>query len=159
MKLKIFLCLLAAILVLSQIIYADVGNRAKVVRIIDGDTIVVRMEMSHKYEKVRLIGINTPETKHPAKQVQYFGKEATAYTRRNLLGQKVFLTYDRQKRDRYYRLLVYIWVGKTLFNYKIIRDRYAFAYLKYPFRKDYMTGFRNAQTYARKHKLGLWKNK
>lgn len=150
--LKVFVC----IFLLFQIQTVLASDNAEVIRIVDGDTIVVEMKDNPK-QKVRLIGIDTPETKHPKKPVQYFGKEATEYTKKHLLGKNVRLTYDQVKYDKYNRLLAFVWIDYELFNLKIIRDGYAFAYLKYPFRSDYMDAFRKAQNYAREHKLGLWK--
>ena len=54
-------------------------------------------------EQVRLIGVDTPETKHPRKPVQYFGKEATAFTQRTVTGKRVRLEYDQQRHDKYGR--------------------------------------------------------
>ncbi|MCD4782629.1 MAG: thermonuclease family protein [Candidatus Eremiobacteraeota bacterium] len=132
------------------------GDKVKVIRVVDGDTIVV--DLNGKKEKVRLIGINTPETVHPRKKVEYFGKEASAYTKKHLEGKVVTLTYDQNRRDKYGRLLAYVWLDNELFNEKIIREGYSYAYLKYPFRNDYMEMFRNSQRYAVLNKLGLWGN-
>lgn len=106
-----------------------------------------------------MIGINTPETVHPKKPIEYFGKEAKTYTQKHLLGKEVFLTYDWQKQDRYGRLLAYIWLESEMFNLKIIREGYAYAYLKYPFKEEYMKKFAQAQKYAQKNKKGLWTKK
>lgn len=133
------------------------SSEAIVTRVIDGDTIVVKMIKSDLFYIVRLIGVDTPETVHPTKQVEYFGKEAIAYTKRNLLGKYVKLTYDWQKQDKYRRLLAYIWIDGKIFNRKIIEDGYAFAYIKYSFRDEYMRQFRKAEEDARTHKRGLWK--
>ncbi len=130
------------------------GDRVKVVRVVDGDTIVVRFA-NGKYEKVRLIGINTPETVDPRRPVQYFGKEASAYTKRHLLGKTVYLQYDWQLRDKYGRLLAYVFLPDgTFFNAKIIKDGYAFAFTRYPFK--YMDLFRKLEREAREAGRGLW---
>lgn len=131
-------------------------DRGMVTRVIDGDTIEI--ELKGITEKVRLIGINTPETKHPFKKVEYFGKEATDYTKKHLEGKQVTLTYDLTRRDRYGRLLAYVWIGKLLYNNMIIRDGFSYAYMKYPFRDDFMKMFRDSQRYALIKKLGLWGN-
>lgn len=131
-------------------------DRAKVTRVIDGDTIEI--ELKGATETVRLIGINTPETKHPFKDVEYFGKEATEYAKKHLEGKEITLTYDLTRRDRYGRLLAYVWTGKLLFNNMIIREGFSYAYLKYPFRDDFMKMFRDSQRYAVIKKLGLWGN-
>ena len=63
-----------------------------VIRVVDGDTVIVDGK-----EKVRLIGVDTPETVHPSKSVEYFGKEATAFTKKMCEGKKVRLEYDWQR--------------------------------------------------------------
>ncbi len=72
-------------------------------RVIDGDTILLS-----NGERARLIGVDTPETKHPRKPVEYYGKEATAFTKRMEEGKKFRLEYDWQERDKYGRLLNYL---------------------------------------------------
>jgi micrococcal nuclease len=134
---------------------SSTGNLVKVTRVVDGDTIVL-----DDGTKVRLIGIDTPETKDPRKPVQYFGEEASAYTKRMLEGRDVRLEYDQQRLDKYGRTLAYVFVptanGEIFFNEKIIQDGYAFAYLTYPFKDEYMTRFRNAEREARENNKGLW---
>ena len=80
-----------------------------------------------------------------------------------LEGRDVRLEYDQQKIDKYGRTLAYVFVldyqkpgAEIFFNEKIIQDGYAFAYVKYPFRDDYMTRFRNAEREARENNRGLW---
>src|SRR4030043_1831833 len=68
-------------------------------RVIDGDTLLLR-----NGEYVRLIGVDTPETKHPEKPVEYFGKEAYLFTKNMVEGKQVQLQYDWQSRDRYGRI-------------------------------------------------------
>ena len=74
-------------------------------RVVDGDTIILS-----NGERVRLIGVDTPETKHPNKPVQYFGKEASAFTKRMVEGKEVTLEYGQQQRDKYGRLLAYVYL-------------------------------------------------
>jgi len=64
-------------------------------RVVDGDTIIL-----DGHERVRLIGVDTPETKDPRKPVQYFGKEASEFTKRMVEGKKVRLEYDWQRKDK-----------------------------------------------------------
>lgn len=79
----------------------------KVIRVVDGDTIILDGE-----ERVRLVGVDTPETKHPQKPVEYFGKEATAFTKRMVNGKRVRIEYDWQRKDRYGREVVpVVWTG------------------------------------------------
>jgi len=128
---------------------------ATVSRVIDGDTIEVRI--AGQIEKVRLIGVDTPETVHPNKPVEYFGKEASAFTKRLLQGKGVVLRDDpmNRDRDRYHRLLRYVYLENgTLVNAEIIRQGYGFAYTKYPF--SLMEEFRALEREAREKERGLW---
>ena len=108
----------------------------KVTRVYDGDTIAV--DMLGNIEKVRLIGVDTPETHGPDSSVQCYGPEASSYTESRLLNSKVRLESDpnNQNRDRYNRLLRYIYLEDgTLWNLKLIEQGYGFAYLRYAFTK------------------------
>jgi micrococcal nuclease len=125
------------------------------IRVVDGDTIVV--EINSKQEKVRLIGVDTPETVHPSKPIEYFGKEASQFTKRMAVGKKVRLEYDWQKRDKYKRLLAYVYLEDgTFLNAEIIKQGYGFAYTRFPFK--YLEEFRKYEKNARENMKGLWKN-
>jgi Staphylococcal nuclease homologue len=88
-----------------------------VTHVIDGDT----LELSTG-DKVRLIGVDTPETKDPRKPVQSFGKEATAFTHRTVAGKRVRLEYDQQRHDKYGRTLAYVYLENgTFVNEEIIQ--------------------------------------
>ncbi len=82
--------------------------RGRVVKVVDGDTIHVRLDGRGR-EKVRYIGVDTPETKHPRIGVEPFGPEASALNRDLIGGRRVQLRFDRQLRDRYGRLLAYVY--------------------------------------------------
>jgi micrococcal nuclease len=133
-------------------------TQAVVERIVDGDTIVVSfmpglgLETS---EKVRLIGVDTPETVDPRRPVEYFGKEASSFVADHLLGRMVRLAFEPALRDRYDRLLAYVFLEDgTCFNLAIVAEGYGFAYTKYPFM--FMDDFRAAERKAREGKRGLW---
>jgi len=122
-------------------------------RVIDGDTI----KLSNG-ERVRLIGVDTPETVHPRKPVEYFGKEASAFTKRLCEGKFVRLEYDQNKRDRYRRLLAYVYLEDgTFVNAEIIKQGYGYAYTKYLFK--YMEEFKGYEKEARRSEYGLWKKR
>ena len=127
---------------------------ARVERVIDGDTIHVRVE--GKSHTVRLIGVDTPETKHPTKAVQYFGREASAFTKAALEGKTVLLQKDRtgDTVDRYGRWLRYVLLDGDNFNARLIRDGYAHAYRRFPFSKR--TEFIQLEEQARRRGIGLW---
>ena len=127
---------------------------ATCIRAIDGDTIIVNI--AGKKERVRLIGVDTPETKHPRKPVQYFGKEASTFTANMVEGKKVRLEFDQNQRDRYKRLLAYVYLEDgTFLNAEIVKQGYGHAYTKFPFK--YMHEFRQYEREARLMKRGLWK--
>src|SRR4029453_11456196 len=122
---------------------ADATPRS-VVRVIDGDTIEL-----DRGERVRLIGVDTPETVHPRKPVERFGHEASAFTTRRLQGQQVHLAYDWQRTDKNQRTLAYICLPDgELVNETIIREGFGFAYVKYPFTAALMERFRAAEQQA-----------
>ena len=127
---------------------------AHVERVIDGDTIRVRFE--GKSYTVRLMGVDTPETKHPTKAVQYFGREASAFTKAALEGKTVLLAKDRtgDTVDRYGRLLRYVLLDGDNFNARLIREGYAHAYRRFPFSKR--AEFIQLEEQARRRGIGLW---
>jgi len=150
--------LVLAIVFLSIFSLAFPQDLYRVQRVVDGDTIVLE-----NGEKVRLIGVDTPETKHPSKPIEYYGKEASAFTRRMCEGKRVRLEYDWEKTDRYGRILAYVFVlegGTELFlNAELIKQGYGHAYLKYPFNDQRMKEFREYERQARENSLGLWGEK
>jgi micrococcal nuclease len=120
------------------------------VRAVDGDT----LELDGG-ERVRLIGVDTPETVDPRRPVQYFGKEASAFTRRLAQGRSVRLEYDQETRDRYGRTLAYVYLPDgTFLNAEIIRQGYGHAYTRFPFR--YQAEFLALEREARAQERGLW---
>ncbi len=124
----------------------------EVVKVVDGDTIDIQIDGD--IERVRLIGVDTPETVHPFKALEHFGKEASNYTRSRLEGKQVRLEYDLSKRGKYGRLLAYVWLDDKHFNAELIEKGYAFAYLNYPFK--YREDFRRLELQAEQSGLGLW---
>lgn len=127
----------------------------RVVEFDDGDTILVDMNGVH--EKIRFIGVDTPETKDPRKAVQCYGKAASAFTKNVIGTNDVRLEADQlnTNRDRYNRLLRYVYLPDgTLVNAKIIEEGYGFAYTGFPFSK--MEEFKALQIAAREQNKGLW---
>jgi len=121
-------------------------------RVVDGDTLKLT-----NGERVRLIGVDTPETVHPKKPVEYFGKEASAFTKRMCEGKTVRLEYDQTERDKYDRLLAYVFLEDgTFLNAEIIKQGYGHAYTRFPFK--YIDDFRRYEKEAREGKRGLWGN-
>jgi micrococcal nuclease len=136
-----------------------------VLDIVDGDT--VRLEVNGVIENVRLIGIDTPETKHPTVGVEPFGPEASAFTTNLLKGKSVYVEFDLEERDRYSRPLVYLYIedaggmwtyeGKRLsqVNLLIAASGYADVLTIAPNVK-YSERFLNAVQHARDAKRGMW---
>jgi len=140
---------------------ADINQMliAEVIGHVDGDTVRVRItnppEELSIVETIRLLGVDTPETVHPNQIVQFFGKEASDFTQRELLGRNVYLAFDWDLRDRYGRLLAYIYTGPGLcYNTKLISEGYGYAYLTYPF--HFMDEFHALEQEARLKGRGLW---
>jgi micrococcal nuclease len=106
------------------LLFAGCGSAgtAHVERVVDGDTIVVRLD--GRSERVRYIGVDTPESVKPGVRVQCFAKSAAKENRRLVLGRDVRLSYDAERRDRYGRLLAYVWRGDLLVNAELVRLGY-----------------------------------
>jgi len=118
--------------------------------VIDGDTILLDGN-----EIVRLIGIDTPETKDPRKPVQYYGREAYEFTKRLVEGKKVRLVYDLNKKDKYGRRLAYVYLEDgTFLNAEVIKQGYGFVYRYFLFK--YFDEFKQYEKEARKNEIGLW---
>ena len=93
----------------------------RVKRVIDGDTIVL-----DNNERVRYLGINTPETHHPVKGVEYYGKEAEEFNKKLVLAKKVRLEFDKKRFDRYGRTLAYVYLEDGIFvNAELVKKGYA----------------------------------
>ncbi len=130
------------------------GIAYKVVRVIDGDT--VKVNYRGELTSIRFIGVDTPETVHPTKPVEFYGKEASNFTKNLLLGESVYLRFDTQKRDAYGRLLAYLYRAPDgLFvNLEIVRQGYGHVNLRFPFK--YMALFRFYGNQARAVGKGLY---
>lgn len=137
--------------VLALLALAPAALDAQVVeRVVDGDTIVVR-----GVGRVRLIGVDTPETVDPRRPVEFFGQEASAFTKRLLEGKRVRLEYDQDRTDRYGRTLAYVYLPDGTFaNAEIIRRGYGHAYTRFPFR--HLGWFEQLEREAQEARRGLW---
>jgi micrococcal nuclease len=131
------------------------GPQTTVTKVIDGDTLIVAGG-----RRIRLIGVDTPETVHPRRSTEYFGREASAFTRRTAYGKEVRLDYDPANagsghRDKYGRTLAYVRLpdGSSL-NGEIIRQGYGFAYTRFPFCR--LEEFRAYEREASAERRGMW---
>lgn len=126
---------------------------ATVVNVIDGDTLVVKL--LGKKETVRMILVDTPETVHPDKPPQPFGKEASDFTKSLLTGKSVELELDVQERDSYGRLLAYVYLdGKSVQEELLAKGLARLAV--YPPNVKYENTYREIQEKAQQQKLGIW---
>lgn len=141
--------------------------QAVIVRAVDGDTAAVNIDGQEK--RVRFLGVDTPETVHPNKPVQFYGKEASNFTKESLNGKRVWLEYDANPQDRYNRHLAYIWlknpktideasIRENMFNAKLLLGGYAKVMIIRP-NKRYETEFKKFEAEAKQAKRGMWADK
>jgi micrococcal nuclease len=127
---------------------------ATVERVVDGDTIVVRL--SGRSEKVRILGVNTPETVSPRVGVECYGPQASAYAHSRLpTGTRVTLETDVETRDKYGRLLAYVYVGGHRFDDDLLRLGYG-RLLIIPPNGVYAREMMEEEMQAKAGRLGLW---
>ncbi len=153
--------------VLSLFLYSQFLNQVtlkedvflKVEKVVDGDTFWI-INQNGEREKIRLIGVDTPEARRTRnKEMGYYGKEASDYSKELLTGTKIRLEYDVSKRDRYKRTLAYVYLEDgTFLNAHLIAEGYA-TLLTVPPNVKYVDLFRNLQREARKNEKGLWGEK
>ncbi|REJ72610.1 MAG: hypothetical protein DWQ29_20645 [Planctomycetota bacterium] len=129
----------------------ETAGEYEVARVVDGDTLL--LETGHR---VRLLGVDTPETKHPHRPAEPFGQAAAQFTRRAVEGRIVRLEFDRHRVDRYGRTLAFVRLGETLLNEELIREGFSRAETGFPFRSDYQRRFQEAESSARQQRLGIW---
>ena len=138
--------------------------QGSVTRVVDGDTIHV--SMNGKDETIRFIGVDTPETVKPDTPVQPYGREASDYTKSQLTDKQVWIEKDVQERDKYERLLAYVWLAppaevsdkeikEKMFNARLLMNGYA-QLLTIPPDVKYVDYFTVYQKEAREGNKGLW---
>lgn len=122
-------------------------------RVVDGDTLLLTNGV-----RVRLMGVDTPETVKPNTPVEPFGPEASAFTKRFVAEahDEVRLQLDRQRLDKYGRTLAYVWSDSRMLNEELIRAGLGQAELQYPYNATMKTRFRRAQEEARSAGRGIW---
>jgi micrococcal nuclease len=125
----------------------------RVVSVVAGDTIDVQLD--GQQVRVRYIGVNTPETKHPTEGQEPCGPEASAANRRLVEGQTVRLELDVQAWDRSQRLLAYVYVGDVMVNAELVRQGYA-QVATFPPNVRYVDQLRPLQQEAREAGRGCW---
>lgn len=127
--------------------------KAKVIEVIDGDTIKVMID--GKEETVRFLLVDTPETKHPQKGTQPFGPEAANFTSSMLKGKIIEMEKDITERDKYGRLLMYVYVDGKSVQEELLRKGLARVAV-YPPDVKYVDRYKQIQEEARKQGIGIW---
>jgi micrococcal nuclease len=130
-----------------------------VIKVVDGDTLDVDVpDGDRDSTRIRLWGVDTPETKSPKIQPMYFGREASEFTTKLTLGNKVTLYLEPQKTRGYYgRLLAYVQLpNKRFLNEALLTEGYAYAELRYP--HSFYRKYSQLEAAARGQKKGLWQN-
>lgn len=129
-------------------------NSYKVTRVVDGDTIII--DYNGTEERIRLIGIDTPESVHPnAEKNTEFGKAASNFTKEKLENKYVKIELDVQERDKYGRLLAYVYLDDEMYNKTLLAEGYA-KIATYPPNVKYVDDFTKIEKDARNNKKGLW---
>ncbi len=132
----------------------------RVVNVVDGDTFDLEIPdllNAKEHTRVRLWGVDTPETKNPNTPIMYYGPEASAYAKKQLLGNEVSIILEPHKntRGKYGRLLCYAYVNlNEMFNENLLRDGYAYADER--FDHIHYDRFQNLQKQAQRDQTGLW---
>jgi micrococcal nuclease len=129
--------------------------RARVLRVVDGDTIKVQLA-GGRVERVRYIGIDTPESVKPGTPVQCYAEKASHFNERLVDGQPVTLRLDAEQRDRYGRLLAYVYTGHTFVNRVLVARGYART-LTIPPNVAHADEFARLAHHAEAEGIGLWR--
>ncbi len=129
-----------------------------VVKVVDGDTIDINIPDGNFLDtRIRLLGVDTPETKNPKTKVMYFGPEASKFTSDMVLKKTVFIVMDANSnsRDKYHRLLAHIRLSDgRILNEELISEGFAYADPRFP--QSYNEKYLQLEKEARKEKKGLW---
>lgn len=123
----------------------------EVVRVVDGDTIIIAPDT-----RVRLIGVDAPESVKPEHPVEPFGPESSEFTREFLARGEARLEFDRERFDQYDRMLAYFWVGERMLNEELLRAGLARWERNYNYSSEKKQRFRAAEEEAREANRGIW---
>ena len=127
------------------------ADPAAVHRVVDGDTLLMATGT-----RVRLLGVDCPEVGHADAPAEPWANEATAFTQRTIGDRPVRFEYDRERLDRYGRLLAWVWTGDRLLNVELVRAGLGRAEVRYPIRTDYRRQLEQAQAEAQQGRRGMW---
>jgi micrococcal nuclease len=123
----------------------------RVERVIDGDTLLLA-----DGARVRLIGVDCPETVKPHHPIEPFGPEASAFTKSFVAGGQVRLQFDRERIDRYDRFLAYVFVGDAMLNEELLRAGLARVEHRFHYSQSIKRQFDQAEEEARLERRGIW---
>lgn len=130
----------------------------RVARVVDGDTLDIEAPDGDKpVTRIRLWGVDTPETGHGRLPLMHYGPEATAFAKKTLDGRRVHIVLSpKRTRGKYGRLLAYVFLrrGGRMFNEMLLQEGYAYADLR--FKHHYFDRFKSLEKLARKAGVGLW---
>ena len=144
--------------IFSEETYPPEKIKYKVIRVVDGDTIVIFY--NGKRKKVRLLCVDTPESVHPDKKRNTpLGRRASKYTKKRLLGKYISLVFEKKKKDYFKRLLAYVFIDNQNFNIELVKKGWSPYYIKYGKSKYYHKEFLAAENYAKRKKLRYWSEK
>jgi micrococcal nuclease len=127
------------------------GALALVERVVDGDTLLLA-----DHTRIRLLGVDTPETKRPETPVERFGPEASEFTRAHVEGRQVRLEFDKERYDKYGRVLAYVYVDDWFLNEALLRAGLGRAITNHPYSESMKRLFRAAEDEARRARRGIW---
>jgi micrococcal nuclease len=125
-----------------------------VTRVVDGDTIHVLL--GGRIERLRLIGVDAPEIDHPEQPAECYGKESARFAQRSLDGRTIRIEFDVERRDRFDRLLAYVFMEGELFNETLVAEGFAIE-RSYPPNLAHQEELRKAEIEARQERRGLWR--
>lgn len=135
---------------------AQKARSVKVLRVVDGDTIVARDLTTGRSQRVRYIGVDTPESVKPDTPVECYGHEASDFNRRLVEGRIVRLVFDREPFDRFGRSLAYVHIGDTFVNAELLERGFART-LEIEPNTSKAAYFDRLQRVAMRTNTGLWK--
>jgi len=128
-----------------------------VINVVDGDTIDINIpDGQYEHTRIRLWGVDTPETKHPKEGVMYFGPESAEFTRELTLGKKVTIYLEERRTRGYYgRLLAYVQLPDGSYLNEVLLSE-GFAYADVRFRHSFYNKYQQLEASSRSRKKGLW---
>lgn len=153
----VFVILLFIFITAACSVETDViGEEATFIRVVDGDTLIA--EIDGKEEYIRLLLVDTPETKHPTKDVQPFGEEASQLMKDTFnKNETIGLEFGTEKRDKYDRILAYLYnADGVMFNELLLEEGLARVAFVYPPNDKYVDDFYEIEEKAKNEKKGIW---